>query len=97
MDDELAELRQQIADLAELAVTMRHRDNLPQHRREWNEDRDVEERLVARIEQWMQSSREVLGARARDEYEGVVEAARARRSQVSSPHRDDKSQLSGRR
>jgi hypothetical protein len=87
MDDELAELRQQIADLAELTVTMRHRANLPQHRREWNEDRDVEERVVARIEQWMQSSGEVLGARARDEYEAVVEAARARRlPEPPGPH-----------
>jgi hypothetical protein len=79
MDDELAELRQQIADLAELTVTMRHRANLPRFRQEWNEDRDVEERLVARIEQWVHSSREVLGARPRDEYQAVVEAARGGR------------------
>ena len=38
MDEELAELRQQIADLAELTVTMRHRANLPRYRQEWNDD-----------------------------------------------------------
>jgi hypothetical protein len=87
MDDDLAELRQQIADLAELTVTMRHRANLPQYRLEWNEDRDVEERLVARIEQWVQSSREVLGAQPRDEYQAVVEAARGGRSpEPLGPH-----------
>jgi hypothetical protein len=78
MEEELAELRQQIADLAELTVTMRHRANLPQYRQEWNDDRDVEERLVARIERWVQSSRELLGAGPRDEYQSVVEAARGR-------------------
>ena len=76
MDDELAELRRQIADLAELTVTMRHRANLPHYRRDWAEDRDVEERLVARIKQWVQSSREIVGAEPRDEYQDVVEAAR---------------------
>jgi hypothetical protein len=91
MDDELAELRQQIADLAELTVTMRHRANLPRFRQEWNEDLEAEERLVARIEQWMQSSRETGRALAtiepgaheaeeqRDEYQSAVEAARGRR------------------
>ena len=87
MDDELTELRQQIADLAELTVTMRHRANLPQYRREWNEDRDVEERLVARIKQWVQSSREVVGAQPRDEYQDVVEAARGGRlPEPPGPH-----------
>ena len=79
MDDELAEMRQQIADLAELTVTMRHRANLPLYRREWTEDRDVEERLVARINQWVHSSRVVVGAQPRDEYQDVVEAARGGR------------------
>jgi hypothetical protein len=78
MDEELADLRQQIADLAELTITMRHRANLPQFRREWNEDRDVEERLIERIEQWVESSRELLGDGPLDEYQSVVEAARGR-------------------
>ena len=77
MDDDLADLRQQIADLAELTITMRHRANLPQFQQEWNEERDVEERLVERIEQWVQMSRERL-AGPRDEYQTVVEAARGR-------------------
>jgi hypothetical protein len=79
VDDQLAELRQQVADLAELTVTMRHRENLPHYRRAWNEDRDVEERLVARIKQWAQSSQDVGGAQPRDEYQDVVEAARGGR------------------
>jgi hypothetical protein len=78
MDKELAELRQQIADLAELTVTMRHRASLPRYRQEWNDDRAVEERLVVRIERWVQSSRELLGAGPRDEYQSVVEAAKGR-------------------
>ena len=87
MDDEFAKLRQQIADLAELTITMRHRANLPHYRREWNDDRDVEERLVARIEQWVQSSREDVGARPRDEYQDVVETARGGRPpEPPGPH-----------
>jgi hypothetical protein len=78
MDQELADLRQQLADLAELTVTMRRRANLPRFRDEWNDDRDLEERLVARIEQWVRSSRELLGEGPRDEYQSVVEAARGR-------------------
>ena len=80
MDEDLADLRQQIADLAELTMTMRHRANLPRFQREWNEDRDVEERLVERIEDWVRSSRERLGEGPRDEYQSVVEAARGRPS-----------------
>ena len=77
MDDDLADLRQQMADLAELTITMRHRANLPRFQQEWNDERDVEERLVERIEQWVQTSRERL-AGPRDEYQTVVEAARGR-------------------
>jgi hypothetical protein len=77
MDEELADLRQQVADLAELTITMRRRANLPRFQRAWNEDRDVEEVLVARIEQWVQASRERL-AGPRDEYQTIVEAARGR-------------------
>ena len=85
MDDDLADLRQQIADLAELTITMRHRANLPRFQQEWNEERDVEERLVERIEQWVQMSRERL-AGPRDEYQTVVEAARGRpRAEPASP------------
>ena len=87
MNDELAELRQQIADLAELTVTMRHRANMPHYGREWNDDRDVEERLVARIKQWVHSPREVVGAQSRDEYQDVVEAARGGRPpEPPGPH-----------
>jgi hypothetical protein len=74
MDVAMEDLRQQIADIAELTVLMRRRANLPRYTREWNEDRDAEERLIARIERWVQSSRE-----AGDEYQSVVEAARGRR------------------
>lgn len=77
MDDDLADLRQQIADLAELTITMRHRANLPRFQQEWNAERDAEERLVERIEQWVQSSRAGL-ASPRDEYQTVVDAARGR-------------------
>ena len=77
MDDDLADLRQQIADLAELTMTMRHRANLPRFKQEWNEDREAEERLVQRIELWVHTSRARL-AGPRDEYQTVVEAARGR-------------------
>ena len=86
MDDDLADLRQQIADLAELTITMRHRAP-PQFQQEWNEERDVEERLVERIEQWVQMSRERL-AGPRDEYQTVVEAARADPGQSRPSPRD---------
>ena len=77
MDDDLADLRQQIADLAELTLTMRHRANLPRFQHEWSADREAEERLLERIEVWVHSSRERL-AGPRDEYQTVVEAARGR-------------------
>jgi hypothetical protein len=84
VDDELAALRQEIADLAELMVTMRHRANLPHYRREWNEDRDVEERLIARIKQWAQPSQDVGGAQPRDEEQDVVGPARGGDSATST-------------
>jgi hypothetical protein len=77
MDDDLADLRQHIADLAELTIAMRHRANLPRFQQEWNEERAVEERLVQRIEAWVHISRERL-ADPRDDYQSVVEAARGR-------------------
>jgi hypothetical protein len=49
--DDLAELRQHVADLAELTAAMQWREKLERDSPEWKAAVEFEERLIARI-QW---------------------------------------------
>jgi hypothetical protein len=51
-DDDRDEVRQYVADLAELTATMRRRENLDRGSPEWKAAVEVEERLIARIHNW---------------------------------------------
>jgi hypothetical protein len=53
-DIERNELRQFVADLAELKAAMRRRQNLPRESPEWTAAVEAEERLIARIQEWAQ-------------------------------------------
>jgi hypothetical protein len=53
-DDDRDEVRQYVADLAELTAAMRRRENLDRGSPEWKAAVEVEERLIARIQNWAQ-------------------------------------------
>ena len=51
-DSEQDELRQYVADLADLTAAMQQRQNLARDTPEWREAVEIEERLIARIQRW---------------------------------------------
>jgi hypothetical protein len=51
-DDDRDEMRQYVADLTELTATMRRREKLDRGSPEWKAAVEVEERLIARIQDW---------------------------------------------
>jgi hypothetical protein len=51
-DDDRDEVRQYVADLTELTATMRRREKLDRGSPEWKAAVEVEERLIARIQDW---------------------------------------------
>jgi hypothetical protein len=51
-DDDRDEVRQYVADLTELTATMRRREKLDRGSPEWKAAVEVEERLIARIQNW---------------------------------------------
>jgi hypothetical protein len=52
MDDGLASVRQQLADLTELKVATQRRAEMRRGSPEWLAARDIEERLIDRIQRW---------------------------------------------
>jgi hypothetical protein len=51
-DDDRDEVRQYVADLTELTATMRRREKLDRGSPEWKAAVELEERLIARIQNW---------------------------------------------
>jgi hypothetical protein len=51
-NDDRAELRRYVEDLAELTAAMQRREKLERDSPEWQKAVEVEERLIARIQRW---------------------------------------------
>jgi hypothetical protein len=51
-NDDRAEMRRYVEDLAELTAAMQRREKLERDSPEWKAAVELEERLIARIQQW---------------------------------------------
>jgi hypothetical protein len=51
-NDDRAEMRRYVEDLAELTAAMQRREKLDRDSPEWKAAVELEERLIARIQQW---------------------------------------------